>query len=604
MAINKSLSLQYMPGGFSCYQFIADKKDFAVDSIFLELNFVTENGSGFKRDELLGYSLNEIEGCNLIDLVHPDDKEVTRKALSRLGLRKELRFENRILRKDGSYDWYEWFFKSEGQTIYAEARDITKRKRVEEKYKSLAEEYETVFESTQDAMFLIEVIDENTFRYLRTNHSHQEKTGFALDYISGKTPEELIGVEEGRAISSNYKRCIQNGVSISYEETLDLPSGKFTWATTLVPVIQEDRVYIVVSSQDITDRKHYEEQLKYASLHDRFTGLYNRVFFEEELNRLSNSEEYPISILYADIDGLKLVNDSMGHAKGDKLIKECAGILKSSLKTSDVLARTGGDEFAAILPRTAREKSDKVVEKIHKKLKVHNEKKPELPLSVSIGVDTAESGSENLEKTFVNAEDFMNCDRLYRGGRAKSNIIEALLITLAEKDYITEGHAQRISDLCILIGEKIGLTYNQLGNLVLLARVHDLGKVGIPDDILKKDDSLNDEEWFIMRKHSEKGCRIASSLPELAGVADLVLKHHERWDGKGYPFGIKGEEIPVECRILSVVDAYDAMTSERPYRQRLSSKEAVEEIKRGVGKQFDPEIVKIFMDVLSEKGLI
>ena len=137
----------------------------------------------------------------------------------------------------------------------------------------------------------------------------------------------------------------------------------------------------------------------------------------------------------------------------------------------------------------------------------------------------------------------------------------------------------------------------QLNNLDLLAQVHDLGKLGIPDSILFKEVPLTDEEWEIMRTHPEKGYRIAISSFDLLDIADLILKHHERWGGEGYPLGLKGRDIPIECRILSIVDTFDAMTSNRPYRKALSKDTAIAELKRCAGTQFDPNLVKIFLSV-------
>jgi len=157
-------------------------------------------------------------------------------------------------------------------------------------------------------------------------------------------------------------------------------------------------------------------------------------------------------------------------------------------------------------------------------------------------------------------------------------------------------------ELCRKIGEKIGLSSRQLGDLDLLARAHDLGKVGIPDKILFKKGPLDYEEWELMKQHPEKGHRIALSSPYFSEIADLILKHHERWDGRGYPLGLNGREIPVECRVLAIVDAYDAMISERPYHRALSKEEAVKELKNNAGSQFDPQLVKTFISILEEES--
>ncbi|MBC7336896.1 MAG: HD-GYP domain-containing protein, partial [Clostridia bacterium] len=169
---------------------------------------------------------------------------------------------------------------------------------------------------------------------------------------------------------------------------------------------------------------------------------------------------------------------------------------------------------------------------------------------------------------------------------------------LEEKDFVAAGHAQRVEEWCLKVGEKIGLSPRQTADLALLARVHDLGKVAVPDSVLFKKGPLTEEELNIMRQHCERGYRIALSSPDLAGVADLILKHHERWDGTGYPLGLKGEEIPVECRILAIADAFDAMISRRPYREPVPVEAALAELKRCAGSQFDPHLVEVFASVV------
>jgi len=354
--------------------------------------------------------------------------------------------------------------------------------------------------------------------------------------------------------------------------------------------------------KDVTDRIEYEKKLEYLSLHDQLTGIYNRAYFETELNRLDNSRDYPITIISADLDGLKLINDTMGHDAGDRLLVKCAELLRDSLRQSDIVSRVGGDEFSAILPNTGRDIGETIVKRMREKINNYNLENEELPLGVSLGVATLDKGSEgSLKALFKRADDMMYRDKLYRSSSSRGKIVQSLLAALAERDYITEGHARRLEELCRAIGEKMNLSSHQLSDLALLAQVHDLGKVGIPDHILFKPGPLTEDEWEIMRSHPEKGYRIASSSPDLAGIAEFILKHHERWDGSGYPLGLKETEIPVECRILAIVDAYDAMTNKRPYNITKSTEEAVAELTRFAGIQFDPDIVDVFLSVLEEE---
>ena len=180
----------------------------------------------------------------------------------------------------------------------------------------------------------------------------------------------------------------------------------------------------------------------------------------------------------------------------------------------------------------------------------------------------------------------------------RNRIANVLMATLAEKDYTLEEHTRKTAELCNKVAARLGLREEQIENLALLAQVHDLGKLGIPDNILFKTGPLTSDEWRIMQQHSEAGYRIAAASSDLLPVASLILKHHERWDGTGYPWGLKGKEIPVECRILSVVDAYGAMTRERPYRKPMNKEDALAELIRYAGTQFDPEVVKVFLDII------
>lgn len=354
---------------------------------------------------------------------------------------------------------------------------------------------------------------------------------------------------------------------------------------------------VVGAITNISGRKYYEEQLKYLSYYDQLTEVNNRSFFEEKLKELMDKKTSPVSIIVVDLDGLKLINDTMGHFKGDYQLKSAARIVKESAVENAIISRTGGDEFAIILPGLDEKEAEKILKNIDKKIKKYNEQEKVIPISISSGISSSKEGIDLME-VFKRADDLMYRNKLSKGNSAKSQIIASLMATLAERDYITEGHASRLSEICISVGKNMGLSSQEISNLDLLAKVHDLGKVGIPDNILFKPSSLTEEEWEIMRTHPEKGFRIAISSPDLAGIADLILKHHERWDGKGYPVGISGKEIPLECRILAVADTYDAITNDRPYSKARSREEAIEEIVKFSGTQFDPEIVEVFLEII------
>ena len=456
----------------------------------------------------------------------------------------------------------------------------------------------------------------------------QQINGFATQFAK-RSADEMLGLRGGEALrclfaldhsdgcgfGEHCRNCVirktvldtlEMGktylqVEAQYTFYLGGQSRNLTLLVSSTPVTFQNSRMALVTLQDISERKKFEEQLKYLSLHDQLTGLYNRAYLENELLRLNISREYPISIISVDLDGLKLVNDTLGHDHGDDLLKVCAGILQESFRDSDIVARAGGDEFVILLPGTELQAGERIAQRIQSQIMNYNRvQKGHIPLSLSIGLACAENDQHDLTEVLKQADDLMYRDKLNRNINSRSQIMTALMAALEERDFITSGHAHRLEELCLKLGKEMKLSVNQISDLSLLAQVHDLGKVGIPDHILFKPGPLTAEEWEIMRQHPEKGHRIALASTDLAGIADLILKHHERWDGQGYPLGLQGDEIPIECRILAVVDAFDSMTNERPYRKAMSTAEALKELHRYAGSQFDPQLVEAFLKIVAE----
>ncbi|MFA6807706.1 MAG: diguanylate cyclase [Eubacteriales bacterium] len=364
----------------------------------------------------------------------------------------------------------------------------------------------------------------------------------------------------------------------------------------------EDIDYIGIVATDVTGRKNYEDQLKHLSLHDALTGIHNRTFFEREIKYFKDSEKYPLTFISIDANGLKIVNDTFGHNQGDQMLINLANIFKKSLRKSDILARVGGDEFIIVMPCTGRRTADMVAARIRWNIIMYNQENSSTPLSVSLGIATAEKPGDSLEDAQKKADDHMYHNKIFQRESSRSKIINSFLVALAQKDYIAQGHTQRLMEMCIKIGEKKKLSSEMITRLILLSQVHDIGKVSISDSILFKPGVLTEDEWEIMRQHSEKGYRIAASSHDLEMIANLIMRHHERWDGKGYPLGLKGEIIPMECRIFAILDAYDVMINERSYKKAMSKENAMLELKNCAGTQFDPEIINIFISVLAEEA--
>jgi HD-GYP domain-containing protein (c-di-GMP phosphodiesterase class II) len=232
---------------------------------------------------------------------------------------------------------------------------------------------------------------------------------------------------------------------------------------------------------------------------------------------------------------------------------------------------------------------------------VDNTRIPGPALSLSVGFALRDRLPTNMHSLYSEADNNMYREKLHSRQSAHSTIVNTLMKALEERDFITGGHVNRLQHLVVSFGSYLGLDLHTINELRLLARFHDIGKVGISDRILFKNGPLDNEEFLEMQRHCEIGHRIAQTAPELVPIADWILKHHEWWNGHGYPLGLKGEEIPLECRILAIADAFDAMTSVRPYRQSFTCQEALNELKRCSGSQFDPVLVSKFSKVLSDR---
>ncbi|MPM65393.1 hypothetical protein SDC9_112289 [bioreactor metagenome] len=411
----------------------------------------------------------------------------------------------------------------------------------------------------------------------------------------------------------NWKDHLSDAAFVDVQTILGIPLKRSSQVIGIIGLAYPDRAkhftaddinflsgFAKLASIAIDNARLYDAA-QYLSLHDKLTGLYNRVLFEEESRRVSTERFYPLGVIACDIDGLKLANDTLGHAHGDVLLKQAANIIQNCFRQSDIVARIGGDEFAVLLTCTTSEAIETACTRIRKAIADYNKTNPAFPLSLSIGYACDTNCSQTVHQLLKEADDYMYREKLHSSQSTRSSIVQALKKALEARDFITEGHADRLQCLVASLGNSIGLTEHQISDLRLLAQFHDIGKVGIPDNILFKQGPLTNDEFNEMRRHSEIGYRIAYSAPDLAPIAHYILKHHEWWNGQGYPLGLQGTEIPLECRILAIADAFDAMTSDRPYRKALSSENALDEIKRCSGTQFDPDLVDKFIDYIKKR---
>jgi diguanylate cyclase (GGDEF)-like protein len=389
---------------------------------------------------------------------------------------------------------------------------------------------------------------------------------------------------------------------LSINPHLDFAVGMTTSITASAVVFSTILQYY--DREVLRAKEHYDQKQKaqkdllYLSSNDNLTHLHNRRHFEAEMRRIEDRPEHRLGIIFIDIDGLKFVNDTLGHYHGDKLLLRTAQVLRLSFPSEDFLFRIGGDEFVAVMLEGYIEQMERYYERINFHLNSKNIAKSPLdpPLCLSIGYATG--SNKDLRNILRDAENNMYREKLFHHSGDNRTIMQSIKQMVAARDFDTENHCERLETLMINLASACSIPQSKVSDLLLFAKFHDIGKIGIPDHILLKPGPLTEEERQIMRQHAEIGWRIAKASPELLPISDWILKHHECWDGGGYPFGQKGEEIPFECRMLALADSYDAMVSDRPYRKAMSKQSALAELKRCSGTQFDPFLVKTFISIL------
>lgn len=394
-------------------------------------------------------------------------------------------------------------------------------------------------------------------------------------------------IHEGRGIAAEdevFWRADGTSFVVSYHAYPQIRSGNVVGG--------------VVSFMDITQRRQKEDQIAFLGSHDPLTGLFNRRHFEEQFRLLNKDEYLPLSLIFADLNGLKLTNDIFGHKEGDRLLCQAAEILKQACRGGDVVARIGGDEFILLLPNTNAEQTRQAIYQIRQSIA----KTPfeTIKCSISLGFDTKTTPDMTLEEIMANAENAMYKDKISN----RKHVQHTMLVNLQEKLFARnpkeKEHSKAVGRLSSRLGSALRLTEAEIVTLEKAALVHDIGKISVSEELFAKK-VLTDHEYATMQQHAVVGYRILNLFEDTLVLAEVVYSHHERWDGKGYPRGLQGNRIPLLARIIAIAEVYDRVLTDAEGDEHQRTQKARTVIHEGAGTQFDPDLASLFLALLEQE---
>lgn len=442
-----------------------------------------------------------------------------------------------------------------------------------------------------------EMADELSTANKELKHQEDEKQN-RIDELSS-TQTELDGYKKDKKIRIKELGVAKKELAFQNSEKADRASELVVANKELIhqeiEKHKKEAEFIVIKKAIISKSVEIEN----LTFQTQMSGLNNRKYFLDALKSYDFLGNLPISIIMGDINGLAIIKDSLGSTMVDVILTSVVKILSRVVRKSDISICFSNGEFALILPKTSSEKSKEIIRKL--KAFATKEKAGNFDVSISCGTHTKTKMEMNLEETVTEALAELNDDKKTEGTIVENDTIGLIMEMLFEKNSREMYHSSRVGEICESLAKKLNFDHGVVDRIRTTGMFHDIGKIGIDEKILNKPGKLDEHEWNEIKKHPEIGYRILSASNEFIMHANDVLQHHERIDGKGYPKGIKGDEISLVAKIIAIADTYDALTSERTYRETLSEDDAIEEIKRCSGTQFDSEVVKVFESMMREK---
>lgn len=568
---------------------------YAVDQdlIITDVNEAYCRMSGYSREEIIGTSV-------FIHTIAEEEEEAVKRRTELILKEGSALFESRHRRKDGSAFDVEISVSvlEDDKTIFINfIRDITERKQLESFFLIEKDLFKNTIHSAADAVISTDdegkvVIMNNMAEYL-TGWVQEEATGKYLEDVLNITDKkgyrtinialETMKKNEAIELSEDHKLISKDCSEVFVELTASPISGS-----------NNSTIGAVVMFKDVTKRREEMKNLEDLSYRDALTGLHNRRYLNDFIKNLDDKLSMPLTIMVVDVNGLKLTNDAFGHSTGDELLRTVAGICKEVTRIGDIVCRTGGDEFVLLLPNSDRAQAKALKDRIVSVAsKTHVDS---LQVSLAIGYSVMRSSEDHFEELFTEADNNMYRNKLRYGKTVKKRTMEKLVHKLGRTHPEVTLHSQAVATLASKFAQALGYDEKQMEKVYTAGKFHDIGKVMVPKELLHRMGKLSDKELTQVRKHAEIGYQLLKEVDDYKHLAEIVLSHHEWWNGTGYPQNIKGKDIPEASRIIAIADAYETMTGKHSYRQPMSKEEAILELRKYAGTQFDPELTELFIE--------
>lgn len=565
-----------------------------INGVYLECNKKFAEFKGLKKEDIIGKNDYELYDNATAESYIDGDKKI-------IDTGDPVIYEVWVDYPDGRHSFLHTIktprYDNDGNLvgILGISRDITEMKEIEQRLTEREKFLSTILQTAQDGYIALaldgSIMEVNEAFCHMTSYSKKELLKMNISQIDSK-----LGMEQ---IIKNTKTILEAG-SLVFETVHRRKDGTEFSVEVSSTKLNTGMDMIICFSRDITERKRELKEKEYLSYQDHLTGLFNRRYLDKELKRLDKENYLPLSVIAIDVNDLKLINDAFGHQSGDELLKAVAGTLSRSCRDEDILGRTGGDEFAIYLPKTDRKAAEIVKNRILNE--AARTRIDPLILSLSVGYSTKTDMSIDINEIAKEADNMMYADKLQFAKIRKQAVLKEFYTTINEKNPYEKDHAEKVANYSTALAAAIGTNEDKLKSLNDAALMHDIGKIIIPGEILCKPEKLTEEDYEIIKQHSVIGYRILKGLEGYSQHAKAMLYHHERWDGTGYPMGLRGERIPVFSRVLAIADSYESMTGGRPYKGKMTTEEAIIELRNNAGTQFDPEMVEVFIKkVLSAK---